>query len=42
MEGALRSNARKALDLEIGYDELDHVAMLAISTSGFPAAIAGL
>lgn len=41
-EGAVRSNARKALDLGIGYDELHHVAMLAISTAGFPAAIAGL
>ncbi len=41
-EGAVRSNARKALDLGIGVEELHHVAMLAISTAGFPAAIAGL
>lgn len=41
-EGAVRSNARKALDLGISAEELHHVAMLAISTAGFPAAIAGL
>jgi alkylhydroperoxidase/carboxymuconolactone decarboxylase family protein YurZ len=41
-EGAVRSNARKALDLGISPEELHHVAMLAISTAGFPAAIAGL
>jgi 4-carboxymuconolactone decarboxylase len=41
-EGAVRSNARKALDLGISPQELHHVAMLAISTAGFPAAIAGL
>lgn len=41
-EGAVRSNARKALNLGISPEELHHVAMLAISTAGFPAAIAGL
>jgi 4-carboxymuconolactone decarboxylase len=41
-EGAVRSNARRALELGIGEDELRHVAVLAITTGGFPAAIAGL
>jgi alkylhydroperoxidase/carboxymuconolactone decarboxylase family protein YurZ len=41
-EGAVRSNARKALDLGVSPDELHHVAMLAITTAGFPTAIAGL
>ncbi|MFP4148067.1 MAG: carboxymuconolactone decarboxylase family protein [Nitriliruptoraceae bacterium] len=41
-EGAVRSNARKALDLGVSPQQLHHVAMLAISTAGFPAAIAGL
>jgi alkylhydroperoxidase/carboxymuconolactone decarboxylase family protein YurZ len=41
-EGAVRSNTRKALDLGIGHDELRHVAVLAITTGGFPTAIAGL
>lgn len=41
-EGAVRSNARKALDLGVSPDELRHVAMLAVTTAGLPTAIAGL
>lgn len=41
-EGAVRSNARRALALGVSADELRHVALLAITTSSFPTAIAGL
>lgn len=41
-EGAVRSNARRALELGISADELRHVALLAITTASFPTAIAGL
>ena len=41
-EGAVRSNARKSLDLGVSPEELHHVAMLAITTCGLPSAIAGL
>lgn len=41
-EGAVRSNARKALELGVSADELRHVALLAITTASFPTAIAGL
>ena len=41
-EGAVRSNARRALELDITPDELRHVAVLAITTASFPTAIAGL
>jgi alkylhydroperoxidase/carboxymuconolactone decarboxylase family protein YurZ len=41
-EGAVRSNVRKALDEGAGSDDIRHVAMLAITTVGFPAAVAGL
>jgi 4-carboxymuconolactone decarboxylase len=41
-EGAVRSSTRKALELGITPDELRHVAVLTITTAGFPAAIAGL
>ena len=41
-EGAVRSHARRALDLGAGPDELYQVALLAITTAGFPTAIAGL
>jgi AhpD family alkylhydroperoxidase len=40
-EGAVRSHARRALDAGATPDELHHVVFLAISTSGFPTAIAG-
>lgn len=41
-EGAVRSNARKALSLGVTPDELRAVAMLAVTTCGFPTAISGL
>ena len=41
-EGAVRSNARKALEAGETAAELRHVALLAITTCGFPTAIAGL
>jgi alkylhydroperoxidase/carboxymuconolactone decarboxylase family protein YurZ len=41
-EGAVRSNARKALSLGASADELRAVAVLAVTTCGFPTAIAGL
>ncbi|MEX0665158.1 MAG: carboxymuconolactone decarboxylase family protein [Acidimicrobiia bacterium] len=41
-EGAVRSNSRKALDAGATIEDLRHVALLAITTRGFPAAIAGL
>lgn len=41
-EGAVRSNARKALAAGATPDEVRHVALLAVTTCGFPAAIAGI
>ena len=41
-QGAVRSNARKALTAGATPDEVRHVAVLAVTTCGFPAAIAGL
>lgn len=41
-EGAVRSNVRKGLDAGITEDELRAVALHAITTCGFPTAIAGL
>ena len=41
-EGSVRSNARKARAAGATPDEVRQVAMLAITTCGFPAAIAGL
>ena len=38
--GAVRSHARKALAEGISVEALRHVVVLAISTAGFPAAIA--
>jgi alkylhydroperoxidase/carboxymuconolactone decarboxylase family protein YurZ len=40
--GAVRSNVRKALDAGDSIDEIRHVAILAITTCGFPTAAAGL
>jgi 4-carboxymuconolactone decarboxylase len=39
-EGAVRSNVRKARAVGVTDDEIRHTAVLAISTVGFPAAIA--
>jgi 4-carboxymuconolactone decarboxylase len=41
-EGAVRSNTRKALAAGDTAAEIRHVALLAITTCGFPTAIAGL
>ncbi|MGH9187693.1 MAG: carboxymuconolactone decarboxylase family protein [Acidimicrobiales bacterium] len=41
-EGAVRSNVRKALAEGAAPDEIRHVALLAITTSGFPTAIASI
>ncbi len=39
-EGAVRSNVRKALALGVDPDDIRQAAVLAISTAGFPTAIA--
>lgn len=41
-EGAVRSNVRKALDESASSDDIKHVVTLAITTVGFPAAVAAL
>lgn len=41
-EGSVKSNARKALAAGASADEVRQVTMLAITTCGFPTAIAGL
>jgi 4-carboxymuconolactone decarboxylase len=41
-EGAVRSSVRNALDMGVSGEELRHVAVLAVTTAGFPTAIAGL
>lgn len=41
-DGSVRSNARRALAAGATPEELRHVALMAITTCGFPTAIAGL
>ncbi|HET6474643.1 MAG TPA: carboxymuconolactone decarboxylase family protein [Thermoleophilia bacterium] len=41
-EGSVKSNARKALAAGASPEEVRQVAMLAVTTCGFPTAIAGL
>lgn len=41
-EGAVKSNARKALALGLSGDEVRHAALLAITTIGLPAATAAM
>lgn len=41
-EGAVRSNARRALDAGASEEDLLHVVALAVSTRGFPASVAAL
>jgi alkylhydroperoxidase/carboxymuconolactone decarboxylase family protein YurZ len=41
-EGAVRSNARRALAAGATVEEVEQVALCAITTRGFPAAIAAL
>lgn len=40
--GAVRSNVRKALEAGDSADEVRHVVLLAITTCGFPTAMASL
>ena len=40
--GAVRSNVRKALEAGDSTDEIRQVALLAITTSGFPTAMAAM
>jgi 4-carboxymuconolactone decarboxylase len=40
--GAVRSNVRKALDAGDSEDEIRHVVLLAITTCGFPTAVASM
>jgi len=41
-EGAVHSHARRALEEGLNPEEIRHVALLAIPTAGFPAAMKGL
>jgi alkylhydroperoxidase/carboxymuconolactone decarboxylase family protein YurZ len=41
-DGAVRSNARKALSEGASPEEIRHVAVLALTTAGFPTTIAAL
>lgn len=41
-DGAVRSNVRKGLGHGVSAEEMRAVALLAITTCGFPTAIAGL
>ena len=41
-DGAVRSNVRKALGEGASAEEIRHVAVLAVTTAGFPTAIAAL
>ncbi|MDZ7676513.1 MAG: carboxymuconolactone decarboxylase family protein [Acidimicrobiales bacterium] len=41
-DGAVRSNVRKALDEGATPEEIRHVAVLAVTTAGFPTAVAAL
>jgi len=41
-EGAVRANVRKGLDAGISVDAIRQVALLAITTAGFPTAIAAM
>ncbi|GGI03584.1 carboxymuconolactone decarboxylase family protein [Egicoccus halophilus] len=41
-KGAVRSNVRKALGVGCTAEEIRHVAVLAITTAGFPSAVAAM
>ena len=41
LEGAVRSHTRRGLAAELTKDEMKHVALLGITTVGWPTAIAG-
>ena len=40
LEGAVRSHAHRALEVGATPEEIEHVVLLAITTSGFPTAVA--
>lgn len=40
LEGAVRSHAQRALEAGATPDEIEHVVLLAVTTSGFPTAVA--
>lgn len=40
LEGAVRSHARRAREAGATPEELEHVILLAVTTSGFPTAVA--
>jgi AhpD family alkylhydroperoxidase len=42
LEGAVSSHTKRALEAGITEEELLHVALLAITTIGFPGAVAGM
>jgi len=42
MEGSVRSQIRKALDIGIKRDEIEHAFLLAITAIGFPSMMAAL
>lgn len=39
-EGAIKSHARRALEIGVSQDEIKHASLLALTTIGFPAMIA--
>ncbi|MEW5960812.1 MAG: carboxymuconolactone decarboxylase family protein [Chloroflexota bacterium] len=41
-QGAVHAHVRKSLEAEAGPDEIQHVALLALPTLGFPATMAAL
>ena len=42
LEGAARSHTRRGLNAGLNKEELEHVALLGVTTVGWPRAIAGL
>ncbi len=42
LEGAVHSHTKRAVEVEISEDEIIHVALLAITTIGFPSTIAAI
>ncbi len=42
LEGATHSHARRALEIGIGREDLQHVALLGVTTLGFPSMVRGM
>jgi 4-carboxymuconolactone decarboxylase len=42
LEGATHSHARRALEVGIGREDLQHVALLGVTTLGFPSMVRGM